>query len=135
MRTKGAETLGVTRGSLVWAMKREVPLTGIAPEISKDITVIVDADPVVENQGAFGGMKLQDGGVFQCTSGWAVQKLSNGVRGATGAGHCPGIDQVFHPVVNVVHVAVEQSCTSASGVTWGGTRPRKPRPTISTRTN
>ncbi len=52
-------------------------------------------------------MKLQDGGVFGCTSGWTVQKLSTGVRGVSGAGHCDGIDQIFHPGVGV-HPAVWQ---------------------------
>lgn len=73
-------------------------LAGIAPEIAKDITVIIEDVPVVEPQGAFGGMKLQDGGVFLCTSGWTVRRIADGVRGVTGAGHCPaGIDQINHP--------------------------------------
>jgi len=72
-------------------------LARVAPEIA-DMTVILEDDPVVEPQGAFGGMKLQDGGVFLCTSGWTVRKIANGVRGVTGAGHCPaGIDQINHP--------------------------------------
>jgi hypothetical protein len=76
----------------------DLALAGIPPEIAKDITVIIEDIPVVEPQGAFGGMRLQDGGVFLCTSGWTVRRIADGVRGVTGAGHCPaGIDQINHP--------------------------------------
>jgi hypothetical protein len=72
-------------------------LAGIPPDVAKDITVVIEDDPLAEPEGAFGGMKLQDGGVFECTSGWTVRRLSDGVRGVTGAGHCGGIDQINHP--------------------------------------
>ena len=100
----GAITLVVTLPS---GASLDPVLNGIAPDIADDITVIIEADSVVEPQGAFGGMKLQDGGVFLCTSGWTVRKLSNGVRGVTGAGHCAGIDQINHPG-HAVHGAVRQ---------------------------
>lgn len=105
IQREGAITVVVTAPSRA---SLDPVLTGIAPEIAKDITVIVEADPVVEDQGAFGGMKLQDGGIFECTSGWTVRKLSNGVRGVTGAGHCSGIDQINHPG-HGVHAAFFQA--------------------------
>ncbi|CAN5460327.1 hypothetical protein BH20CHL7_BH20CHL7_10640 [soil metagenome] len=76
-------------------------------QIADGINVLVSPNPVVEPQGAFGGMKLQDGGVFECTSGWTVRKLSNGVRGVSGAGHCGGVDQINHPG-HGVHAAAFQ---------------------------
>ena len=82
-------------------------LAGIVPEIANDITVSIVTNPVVEPQGAFGGMRLQDGGVFECTSGWTVRKLSNNVRGVSGAGHCNGIDQINHPG-HGVHATAQQ---------------------------
>jgi streptogrisin C len=88
--------------TLVVAVSSEAPIDAliaqISPEITKDLTVIMEEDPVVEAQGAFGGMRLQDDGVFLCTSGWTVRKIANGVRGVTGAGHCPaGVNQINHP--------------------------------------
>jgi streptogrisin C len=91
---EGAITLIVAMSS---GASLDPVLAGIAPEIAKDITVIIEDDPVVEPQGAFGGMKLQDGGVFECTSGWTVRRIADGVRGVSGAGHCDGIDQINHP--------------------------------------
>lgn len=104
IQREGAITVvvgGTSRASL------DPVLDGIAPAVAKDITALVATGRVAEDQGAFGGMKLQDGGVFECTSGWTVRKLSNGVRGVTGAGHCDGIDQINHPG-HGVHAAAEQ---------------------------
>lgn len=94
IQREGAITLVVAASS---GASLDPVLAGIAPEIAKDITVVTEAQPVVEPQGAFGGMKLQDGGVFECTSGWTVRRIADGVRGVTGAGHCGGIDQINHP--------------------------------------
>lgn len=94
IQRKGAITLVVAVPS---GASLDPVLAGIAPEIAKDITVIIANAPVVEPQGAFGGMKLQDGGVFECTSGWTVRRIADLVRGVTGAGHCDGIDQINHP--------------------------------------
>ena len=105
IQREGAITLVVRASSGVGL---DPVLAGIAPKIAKDITVVTDAEPVVEPQGAFGGMKLQDGGVFECTSGWTVRKIANGVRGVTGAGHCSGIDQINHPG-HGVHAAFFQA--------------------------
>ncbi len=99
---EGAITVAVTASSRA---DLDLILTGIAPEIANDITIIAGADPVVEEHGAFGGMFLDDGALFLCTSGWTVQKLSNGVRGVTGAGHCAGVDRIRHPSI-VWHTAV-----------------------------
>ena len=101
---EGAITVVVTAPS---GASVDQVLTSIAPEVSQDVTVIVVADPVVEDQGAFGGMQLTDGGAFECTSGWTVRKIANGVRGVTGAGHCAGIDGINHPGVGI-HAAVQQ---------------------------
>jgi streptogrisin C len=86
-------TVVVTRpsgASLDTARKR------IGSEIAPSFAVV--DDPVVEPQGAFGGMRLQDDGAFLCTSGWTVRRIADGVRGVTGAGHCnPGLNQINHP--------------------------------------
>jgi streptogrisin C len=63
-----------------------------------DVSLATVDVPVVESQGAFGGMKLQDDGVFMCTSGWTVRRIADGLRGVTAAGHCPpGDNQINHP--------------------------------------
>lgn len=102
IQREGAITLVVAGAS---GASLDRALAGISPDVAKDITVIMEDDPLAEPQGAFGGMKLQDGGVFECTSGWTVRRLSDGVRGVTGAGHCAGIDQINHPG-HGVHAAV-----------------------------
>lgn len=104
IQRKGAITVVV---NLLSGASFDAALIGLAPEIAKDITVIKVDGPVVEDQGAFGGMKLQDGGVFECTSGWTVRRIADGVRGVTGAGHCDGIDQINHPG-HGVHAAVQK---------------------------
>ena len=95
IQRKGAITLVVAMPPVA---SLDAVLASISPDIAKDLTVVVEDDPVVEAQGAFGGMRLQDDGVFLCTSGWTVRKIANGVRGVTGAGHCPaGVNQINHP--------------------------------------
>jgi hypothetical protein len=46
---------------------------------------------------AFGGMRMSDDGNPECTSGFSVSRISDGVTGITTAGHCTGINQVIHP--------------------------------------
>ena len=100
----GAITLVVrqTSSGSLDALRRSLP-----PEASLITTVTLTGDSIVEDHGAFGGMSLQDGGAFLCTSGWTVQRVANGVRGVTGAGHCENIDGINHPGVGI-HAAVEQ---------------------------
>lgn len=101
IQREGAITLVVTIAS---GASVDRALAGIPPDVAKDITVVIEDDPLAELEGAFGGMKLQDGGVSECTSGWTVRRLSDGVRGVTGAGHCGGIEQINHPG-HAVHAA------------------------------
>lgn len=104
---EGAITVVVTASS---REDLDLILTGIAPGIAKDITIIVGADPIVAEQGAFGGMFLDEDGFFQCTSGWTVRKIAGGERGITGAGHCfaVGVNQIRHPDI-IFHTAFFQN--------------------------
>lgn len=83
-------------------------LSALPPAIAKDTLIIVEAGPIAEPEGAFGGMKVRDSGVFLCTSGWTVKKVADPiVRGVTSAGHCEGINQIDHPG-HGIHVAFFQ---------------------------
>ncbi len=47
---------------------------------------------------AFGGMWMRDDGANECTSGFTVRDLSAYTTfGVTTAGHCGGINQIYHP--------------------------------------
>jgi hypothetical protein len=66
---------------------------------------LIDED-VATDEHAYGGMRMRDDGVNECTSGWSV---TNGVTtGVTTAGHCAGINQIVEPGVGV-HALVHQA--------------------------
>lgn len=49
---------------------------------------------------AYGGARVRDDGVNECTSGWTVADGS-GTTGVTTAGHCDGINEIVEPGVGV----------------------------------
>ena len=62
---------------------------------SVEVTV-VDASGFQDTT-AFGGMWMRDDGANLCTSGFTVHNLTTGTTGVTTAGHCAGINQIYHP--------------------------------------
>lgn len=79
----------------------------VPADLRSSVDLTLRNEPIVKPAGAFGGMRLQDDGVGECTSGWTVQQLGSGTRGISGAGHCFGINQVNH--AGVIHPAVWQN--------------------------
>ncbi|WP_018348736.1 hypothetical protein [Longispora albida] len=59
---------------------------------------LTDTD-VAADESAFGGMWVRKDGANNCTSGWSVRRISDGLTGVTTAGHCDGIDEIVHPGV------------------------------------
>lgn len=76
-------------------------------DLRSDVRLALVDQDVTADESAFGGMSVQDGGVFECTSGWSVQHTS-GTTGVTTAGHCDGIDQIVEPGVGT-HALVHQA--------------------------
>lgn len=47
--------------------------------------------------GVWGGMWTIRSGIYDCTSGWTVQKVGSGTRGISTAGHCINQTHIEHP--------------------------------------
>jgi streptogrisin C len=71
-------------------------LSGIPQAVRGQTDITVADEPVAVPEEAFGGMRVRDGGVDRCTSGWSVINEQE-VTGVTTGGHCSGIDQIVHP--------------------------------------
>ncbi|NGY65575.1 hypothetical protein G7043_42450 [Lentzea sp. NEAU-D13] len=82
-------------------------LSRLSADEARGVRLALIDDDVASDEQAFGGMSVQDDGVFECTSGWAVQNGS-GTTGVTTAGHCDGINQIVDPAVGT-HAVVHQA--------------------------
>jgi len=73
-------------------------LAGIPEDLRSDVRLSVGEDTTgYRDLEAFGGMALRADGSRVCTSGWSVKHQDLGITGVTGAGHCTGVDEVYHP--------------------------------------
>ena len=95
------------RGAINVEVRRKPGLptdaAALHPSLPADLrdytTVNLVDEPVVELDTAFGGLRVRDGTVDECTSGWSIASVSGGTqtpRGVTTAGHCGGIDGIRH---------------------------------------
>lgn len=101
----------VTRVSAAPATPEQV-LAVLPTDLRDDVRLtLTDADVAVPLS-AFGGMRVRDDGVNECTSGWSV---TNGVTtGVSTAGHCNGINEIVHGAA--IHALTHQG--EHEGV-WG----------------
>lgn len=79
--------------------KTEQVLARLSAEEARGVRLMMTDDDVASDEHAYGGMSVQDDGVFECTSGWAVENISSGTTGVTTAGHCDGINEIVEPGV------------------------------------
>lgn len=87
----------------------------------------VHTAPIVEDESAFGGMRIRDDGVFECTSGWSVRNVSTGTFGVSTARHCAGVNQIVHPGDAVHGWSLRGEHRGAYGdVEWGSTAQPEP---------
>ena len=84
-------------------------IAALLPATIRDsVAITLTTEPVGVDFYAYGGMAVQDDGVFECTAGWSVIRNGSNLTGITTAGHCNGINQIVHPGVGV-HTAVHQN--------------------------
>lgn len=101
----GEVTAGVSRHTGLPTEAAEI-LSGLPASLRDSVVLTVSDVPIALDESAFGGMQLRDDGANECTSGWSVWDAS-GTTGATGAGHCSGINQIVDPNVGVVNLAFQ----------------------------
>ncbi|MCH7229819.1 S1 family peptidase [Glycomyces sp. L485] len=83
-----------------YAPAADVLLTALPTELADDVELSVADEPIADDLHAFGGARVRDDGVNECTSGWTVVNGS-GTTGVTTAGHCDGINQIVEQGVGV----------------------------------
>lgn len=88
--------------------KAEQVLSRLSAEDARGVRLTMTDGDVASDEAAYGGMSVQDDGVFECTSGWAVQNIGTGTTGVTTAGHCDGINQIVEPGVGT-HALTHQA--------------------------
>lgn len=97
----------VTRRPNLPANAQQV-LSRLSAEEARGVRLMMTDADVTSDEDAYGGMAVQDDGVFACTSGWSVQNISSGVTGVTTAGHCDGVNQIVEPGVGT-HTLTHQA--------------------------
>ncbi|MGH3647317.1 MAG: hypothetical protein ACRDTM_09090 [Micromonosporaceae bacterium] len=97
----------VTRTAGVSAASADA-LARVPAGLRSGVRLTVSDASVAVDEHAFGGNWVRDDGVRECTSGWSVQRISDGTTGVTDAGHCDGINQIEEPGVGV-HALTHQA--------------------------
>lgn len=102
-------------------------LDALPAEIRSFVAVTVSDRPTSGKKAAFGGMRVLDDGVAECSSGFSVRRLSDGLGGVVTAGHCTGINQIDHPGhgVHSTHL-VQQHRGNYGDVEWHITNQSEP---------
>ncbi|MGH3737844.1 MAG: hypothetical protein ACRDT6_19865 [Micromonosporaceae bacterium] len=98
----------VTRTAGVSAASADAALARMPADLRSGVRLTVSDVAVAADEHAYGGMWVRDDGVNECTSGWAVRRISDGTTGVTTAGHCDGINQIVEPGVGV-HALTHQA--------------------------
>lgn len=104
--TSTVEAVATRRPNL--PAKAEQVLSRLSAEEARGVRLVLTDEDVASDEHAYGGMSVRDDGVFECTSGWAVQNISSGTTGVTTAGHCDGINQIVEPGVGT-HTLTHQA--------------------------
>jgi streptogrisin C len=85
-------------------LQRSDILTFLPEDLRDSTSVIVRDEVIAATDDAYGGMRVTDGGVDECTSGWSLELYTWGASepwGVTTAGHCSGIDGIRQPGVGI----------------------------------
>lgn len=75
----------------------EAVVASLSADIRASVDLTIRDIPIVEPEGAFGGMLTNSAAGPECTSGWTVIQLNTGTRGVSSAGHCIGVININHP--------------------------------------